>query len=100
MSEHRQSAIGTARPLLNRPVPVKLHAVSVRVAEIDGLTDAMIRRAFERNLCFKEAAHSVRQFRPCRIQDRDMVEARRPGWRRLAARALPSVQADVMVITT
>src|SRR6266576_5751962 len=60
----------------------------------------MIRRSFEWNLRFNEATQGVRQFRPCRIQDSNVVQAGRAGWRRLAPRALPCVQADVMMITT
>jgi hypothetical protein len=52
------------------------------------------------NACRKEATQGVGQFRSSRIQDGDMVQPRRAGRRRLSSCAFPSVEADVMMITT
>src|SRR5580704_8264186 len=40
--EHGELAVGGARPLLFRPVPVKLDAVVVGIAQIERLADAVI----------------------------------------------------------
>jgi hypothetical protein len=99
MREHRQTAVGTSRPLLVGFVPIKLDTVVVGVAEIDDLTDTVIRRSFERDASLRDSAQGVGQFSPCRVQDGDMVQAGRAGRWRLASGAFPSVQSDVMVIT-
>ena len=49
MRKHRQAATGVARPLFLRPVPIKLHPVVVRVAQIKRLAHAVIRRAVQFN---------------------------------------------------
>jgi len=100
MREYGQIAVRAARPLLLRFVPIKLHPVSVRGAEIDGFTDTVIRRSFERNIGFKQSSERGCQFRPRRIQDGDMVQPGRAGRRRLASGALPCVQSDVTMVTT
>jgi len=99
MRKHGPTAVGTARPLLPGLVPIKLDAVVVGVAEVDRFTDAVVRRAFERDASLRDSTQGVGQFRPCRVQDGDMVQASRAGRRRLASGAFPSVQSDVMVIT-
>jgi hypothetical protein len=40
--EHCEAAVSRARPLLLRPVPMKLHAIVVGITEIDGFADAVV----------------------------------------------------------
>ena len=50
--------------------------------EIDGFTDAMIRRATEGDARLQHATDCVGQFSPGGIQEGDMLQARRAGGRR------------------
>ena len=49
LGAHREISISLARPLLSRSVPVKLHAVAIRVAKVNCLTHSVIGSSFERN---------------------------------------------------
>src|SRR5262249_55903961 len=100
MRDHCQSAISVAGPLLLRPVPIKLHSVPVWVGQIDRFANAVVRRAFKGDACLQHAAQGLGQFRPRRIQDGDVVQSGRAGWRRSASGAFPRVQPDVMMVTT
>ena len=46
---HRQTAVRRAWPFFLRPIPIKFHAVAIRIAQIQCFAHAMIRGAFERN---------------------------------------------------
>lgn len=48
-----------ARPLVLRAFPVEFDAVAVGVAEVEGLADAVIAGAFERNAGVTEAAEGI-----------------------------------------
>jgi len=96
---HRELAVGRARPLFLRPVPVKLDAVLVGIAQVERLADAVIGSAVERNLRLDQTAQRIAQRRAGRIEDREMVQAGRALGRRRAAAALPGVEPDVMMIT-
>src|SRR4051794_16998988 len=100
LREHRKLAVGAARPLFLRAVPVKLDAVVVGVAQIKRFADAVVGGTFERNSCGDEPTERVGQRRARGVEDCEMVEARGAGLRRLAATAFPGVEADVMVIAT
>jgi len=73
--EHGELAVGGQRPLCLRPIPIKLDAVIVGIAQIDRLADAVIGSAFERNLGVEHAAQRRAERRAGRIEDRQMIEA-------------------------
>jgi hypothetical protein len=98
--EHGKTASRAARPSLLRLVPIQLDAIAVRVPEINGLANAVICRALERDGSFQDAAQGFGQLGPSWIQDGDMVKAGRAGRRRLTTGAFPSIEPDVMVVTT
>ena len=79
-------------------VPVKLDAVAVRIAQIKRLADAVVGRAIERHVRGQQTLQRIGQRGARRIQDRDVVQAGRAGWRRRAAFALPGIQTDVVMI--
>jgi hypothetical protein len=60
----------------------------------------MIRCTFERELRRKETPQCIRQFCPRGIEYGNMVQAGCGGRWWLASRALPSVEADVVMIAT
>jgi hypothetical protein len=98
--EHRQPAVGSTRPLFFGAIPIKLHPVTIGIAQIECFADAVIRRAFERNPRFDETAQSVSEFRSRRIKNRKVIKAGCAWRRRRSTRTFPSVQANVMVIVT
>src|SRR6185437_12047686 len=89
--EHREIPGRGTRPGLAWAVPIKLDAVVVGIAQIEGFADAVIGGAVEGDARRQHAAQGVGELRPRRIKDGQMIEAGRShGWRR-AAGALPSV---------
>ena len=98
LGEHRERAVGGARPLLLRPVPIELDAVLVGIAQIQRLADAVIAGAVELDAGADHAMQRVRQRRAGRIQDRGVEQPGGAWRRRMAAFAFPGVQPDVMVI--
>ena len=76
----------------------QFHAIAVRVAQVDRLGDAMVGRALQRNAGLQHPPQRLRQRRPIRVEQRDMIEAGGAGRRPGAALALPGVQRDVVVI--
>ena len=92
------AAVRRARPFFLRPIPIQFHAVVIRIAQIECFAHAMIRRSFERDACLLQPPQRIRQFRPRRIQDGQMIKPRRSRRRRLAAGTLPGIQSDVMMI--
>src|SRR5215831_18368357 len=88
-----------SRPLLLRPVSIELDAVSVRISEIDGLTDTVVGGAVERDAGVEDALHGSREVRAIGKAHRDVVEPGRPRRGRGAAVALPGVEADMVVVT-
>jgi hypothetical protein len=95
---HRDLPVLGARPLLTWAVAVELDPISIRVAQVDRLADSVIGCTTDRDARIPEAAERIAQRRSIRIADRNVVEARRPRWRRGAAAALPGVDAEMMVI--
>src|SRR6266566_1246267 len=96
---HRQSTVGSARPFFMRAVAIKFDAVPIGIAQIKRFADAVIACAVKRNLRHVQAAQRVGQFGACRIQNGEMIKAGCSMRWRTSARALPSVQTDVMMIT-
>ncbi len=82
-----------------RAVAIKFDAVPIGIAQIKRFADAVIACAVERNLRHVQAAQRVGQFGACRIQNGEMIKAGCSMRWRTSARALPSVQTDVMMIT-
>ncbi len=87
--EHRELAVGVARPLFLRPVPIKLDAVVVGIAQIERLADAVVGGAFERNFGLDQPAQRVGKLRAGRIKDGEVVEAGAARRRRRAAARSP-----------
>jgi eukaryotic-like serine/threonine-protein kinase len=69
-----QSALRSPRPEIWRPVPIQLHAVVIRISEIERLADAVITGTIQRNASAYKFAERVRQVRSCREQDREVIE--------------------------
>jgi len=86
-------------PLFFRSIPIKLHSISIRIAQIERFANSVIGRAFKRNFCLDETAQCVGKFLPRWIKNRQMVKAccARRWWRPTGA--FPRVEANVMVIT-
>jgi len=98
--EHCQRAFGCARPLLARTIPVEFDPVFVRIPEIKSLAHAVVRGTIERDARSPEASQGVRKFSARWIEDCEMIKAGRSWGRRGTAKALPGIEADVMMITT
>src|SRR5579871_291482 len=98
MREHRQPAVGSARPLLGRPIPIELDAVVVGIAQIKRFAHAVVGGALERDLGFDEPAQRIGEARAGRIQNRQMIEAGGTERRWCAAAALPGIEPDMMMI--
>src|ERR1700690_1118897 len=96
--EHLQAAVRPLRPLVLRPVPIKLDAIVVWVAQVKRLGDAVVAGAFERDLGDDQPAQRVGEQRTGRVENGGMVKAGGAGGRRRAAQALPGVQAQMMVV--
>jgi hypothetical protein len=61
--EHRQFAGGCVRPFFFGTIPIKFHAVAVRIAQVKRLAHAMIRRAVQFNSRREHAPQCIRQRR-------------------------------------
>src|SRR5438094_4342733 len=59
--EHLDFALLVSRPLVSRAIPVKLDAVTVGVAQVQRLADAVIRSSFQWNAGVQQAAQSISQ---------------------------------------
>jgi hypothetical protein len=99
--EHGKAAVGIARPFLRPSIPIKFDAVLVRIAQVQGLADAVIAGAIEENVCAPHPVQRIGKRGACWIEDRGGGIARSfpAPWRR-AAPALPRVQSDVVMIPT
>src|SRR3954447_8844778 len=95
---HCQAAVGRARPRLLGSVPVQLHAVAVRVAQVERLAHAVVAGPVQRDVRVDQPAQGVGQRRPGRVQHGEVVEPRPAGRRGRRAAALPRVQPDVVVV--
>src|SRR5436190_13649877 len=71
-------AVGRARPLLPRAVPVELDPVAVGVGEVESLADAVVGGALERPVGLAEAAQGVGEGTPGRIANRGVEETGGP----------------------
>ena len=98
IGRHGKPAGGVTRPLGGRTIPIELDAIAIRIPEIDRPADAVVSRAFEPHPEGDRATHGAGQLRRCRIEEGDMIKARGPSRRLSSAPALPSIQADVVVI--
>jgi hypothetical protein len=69
IGEHPQAAVLALRPHLLGPVPIKLDAVVVGVAQVERLADAVVGGAFERDFCGDQPAERVGQKPAGRVED-------------------------------
>src|SRR4051794_10875097 len=95
---HVDLAVGAARPLVERAVPAQLEVVAVRVGDVDRLVRAVVGALAQRPVDRLQPPQRVGQPRPRRVADRDVVQARDAVGLRPAARRLPSVEPEVVVI--
>src|SRR3974390_111136 len=100
MCVHLQAAVRLLRPLFFRPVAIKLDTVVVRVAQIERLGNPVVAGALEWDLGDDQPAQRVSKKPPGRVEDGSMIKAGVTARRRLAAPALPDVQADMGGIST
>ncbi len=68
---HRQRAVGPARPVGLRTVPVQLDTVPVRIAQINRLAHAVIGRPLERDARLEQASQGGRERLAVRIENRE-----------------------------
>ena len=94
---HLERAVRFSRPL-SSAVPIELDAVLVGIAQIERLADAVVAGAVERDAGGDQPPQRVGERGPGRIEDRGVEEAGGAGRRRMAALALPGVEADMVVI--
>ena len=97
---HRERPICLFWPLLHRPVPIKLHAIAIRIPQIERLAHSMVCSCLKRYSRIHQPLQRIPQRRPRRIQNRQVIKPRRSGRRRLSARTLSRIQSNVMVIIT
>src|SRR6202167_2409413 len=96
---HGKLSVGRARPDFAGPVPVKLDAVFIGIAQIECFADALIGSAVERTFGFDQPAQRIAQSGPRRVKDREMIKAGRSLWRRRPTAAFPGAEPNVMMIT-
>ena len=85
-------------PVRLRPVPVELDAVLIGIAQVERLADPVVARAVELDAGRDQPPQRVRQGGPGRVEDRGVEQPRGAGRGRLAAEALPGVEADMVVV--
>jgi hypothetical protein len=73
-------------------------AVAVGVGEVDRDGAAVVCGVVDRVVVLEQPPHGAAELAPVGIQERHVVEAGVAGRRRRGARALPRVQADVVVV--
>ena len=73
-------------------------SVLVGVAQIQGFAHAVVAGAVEFDAGRYHTLQRIGQLRARGIEDGEVIEAGAAGRRRLAARALPGVEADVVVV--
>src|SRR3712207_4112405 len=96
--DHRELAFSVARPLVLGTVRGKLHAVAVRVAQVERLRDAVIRGPVYGVLGVQEPAEGQREVPTLRVEDGEGEKPGRVPRGRGYVRAVPRVQADVVVV--
>src|SRR5665213_276343 len=98
IGEHLQPAVGAFRPLILRSVPIKLHAVVVRVAQIKCLGNAVVAGALERYLGHDQPPQRIGQKPPVRVKNGSMVKTGGPRGGRRATFALPGIESDMVMV--
>ena len=96
--DRRDVAVLVERPLLDRAVPGELEVVAVGVGEVDGLVRAVVGELAQRDAGLLQPPHRVGQARARRVVERDVVQAGDAVGLRAAARRLPRVEAEVVVV--
>src|SRR5687768_4631940 len=83
-----------ARPFIARTVAVKLDAVAIRVAQIDGLADPMVGGAFDGHAAIEQALERAGKFQSARVENRKMIKSRVPRRRWRRAFASPGIESN------
>ena len=91
-------ALLVARPLGLRAVPVELEVVAVGVGDVDRLVRPVVGELAQRPVDRLQPPDRVGEVGPRRIQDRDVVQPGDAVGLRIAARRLPRVEREVVVI--
>ncbi len=78
--------------------PVELDAILIRVAQIEGFAHPVVAGSVEFDAGRDQAPQGIAQRRPGGIEDRGMEQAGRAGRRRPSAKALPGIEADMVMI--
>ena len=86
------------RPLGLRAVPVELEVVAVGVGDVDRLVRAVVGELAERPVDAPAGGGRVGQVGAGRVEERDVVQAGHAVGLRRAARRLPRVEAEVVVV--
>ena len=68
--EHRDTAILVTRPRFPGAVPIKLHAIFIRIAQIESFAHAVVGCAIERDFCFDQPPQGIRKQCAGRVEDR------------------------------
>ena len=84
--EHGEVAAAVARPLVAGPVPVELDAVSIWIAKVESLADAVIGGAIEWDMGAIETKQGIREGGAGGVDESEVVEAGRAGRRWRAAK--------------
>jgi hypothetical protein len=95
---HCEPTIRQPRPLLHRTIPIKLHAIPIRITQIQRLAHAMIGCSLEPHSRIDQPLQSIRQLPPRRIHNRQMIKPSRSRSRRRPTRTLPRIQPNMVVI--
>jgi hypothetical protein len=91
-------APGVVEPGGARAIEVELDPVAVGVGQVDRDARAVVGRVIDRVTAVDQSLDGTAQLAPVGIQERDVVEAGVAGRRRIAARAVPGVEGDVVVV--
>src|SRR5690625_3087631 len=80
LRKHLDGAILPPGPLLSGAVPVKLHAVVIRIIQIDRFRDAVITGADNGVAVIQQTFVDEGQITPGRVENGDVVEAWSVSW--------------------
>src|SRR4051812_39838228 len=96
---HRELAFSIAGPLRLGTVTIKLDSVFVGIAKIERFAHAVIGCAVQLDTRLNDAAQRIAESGAGGIENRQVVQARGSWCGRPSTFALPSVEADVVVVT-
>ncbi len=85
--------------MLTRTIPIKLYAILIRIAQINGFADTMIGSTIKLYPSIEDTAQRHGKIGSCRMQNGQMKQARGMAWRRRRSLALPSIEPYVVMVT-